>query len=334
MPTFCRHNRFVERCPICSKSLPGNEAGDSPRRATRSTGAARVASPRPRKDGLRVRHEGRATEDGYRNELVPGLRASADAERLARELDFSSARLAALAIAPPGPYGHACAEASTDLERATWTCFLLAYISPSEDAEPFAGIARVLDAAPGPERLSPELGALLDSIPLGPRTSHQPGRGTQTLHAYGQWLARMGGAGREQAVAFGGDPGWTAERRFGRLFERLTLPGLSRAARYELLLVLGRLGLYELEADALHLSGPGSAAEEDATTLAAKRVFGIADPLLLDRRAAALAAAAAVPLAALDLALANWGAEQRAIAGFDGIDLAGLSGAAARALGV
>ncbi|HXM87679.1 MAG TPA: hypothetical protein VN889_08590, partial [Solirubrobacteraceae bacterium] len=42
----------------------------------------------------------------------------------------------------------------------------------------------------------------------------------------------------------------------------------------------------------------------------------IGDALLLERRAATLAEALAVPLAALDLALANWGAEPRATLGF------------------
>jgi hypothetical protein len=39
---------------------------------------------------------------------------------------------------------------------------------------------------------------------------------------------------------------------------------------------------------------------------AAKRVFGIGDPLLLARRAADLAAAAEMPIAAFDLGLQNW----------------------------
>ena len=55
---------------------------------------------------------------------------------------------------------------------------------------------------------------------------------------------------------------------------------------------------------------------DDPATLAAKRVFGIADPLLLERRAGALAEAAAAPLEALDLALANWASEGRATLGF------------------
>ena len=68
--------------------------------------------------------------------------------------------------------------------------------------------------------------------------------------------------------------------------------------------------------DALHLGGARGLSAEDPTTLAAKRVFGIGDPLLLERRAAALADAAAVPVEALDLALANWAAPQRATLGF------------------
>ena len=46
-------------------------------------------------------------------------------------------------------------------------------------------------------------------------------------------------------------------------------------------------------------------------------MFGIADPLLIDRRAAALAEACEVPLEALDLGLYNWqrGAEDRATFG-------------------
>ena len=45
-------------------------------------------------------------------------------------------------------------------------------------------------------------------------------------------------------------------------------------------------------------------------------MFGIGDPLLLERRAAALAEAIAVPIEALDLALANWHSPERATLGF------------------
>jgi hypothetical protein len=321
MPTFCRHNRFIERCPICSRTLPGNEPEAPPRRARAASGATRrsgqAGGSRPRRDGLRVRREGRAAEDGYHSDLVPGLRASVDAERLASELAFSSARLAGLALDPPGAYGRAgVLAAAGDFERATWASFLLAYLSPSEDEDPFAALDTVLAAAPAPAALSGELDALLDELPVGPRSSHQPGSGARTLRAYAQWAVRTGGAEGTQAAAFTGDASWPPARRFDRLFERLALPGLSRAARYDLLVALGRLGIYELSGDSLHLGGPRSAGGEDATTLAAKRVFGIGDPLLLDRRAQALAEAAAVPVEALDLALFNWAAPQRATLGF------------------
>lgn len=318
MPTFCRHNRFVERCPICSRTLPGNEPTTT---APRGAGAAarRAGSKGPprrhRAEGLRVRREGRAAEDGYGSPLVPGIRASADAERLADELAFSSARLIALVAEPPGSYHRAlelAAEGSA--ERAAWACFLIAYLTPAETDEPFATIERALAAAPLPERVG-DLEGLLEEAEVGPRSSHRPGSGTGTLRAYAQWAQRSG-EGRGQAGALTGDAGWDEHRRFARLYERLALPGLSRAGRFELLVTLGRLGLYELSADSLHLATPRGAGGEDQVALAAKRVFGIADPLLLDRRAASLAEAVGVPLEALDLALFNWGSPQRATMGF------------------
>ncbi len=254
MPTFCRHNRFIERCPICSKALPGREpgAGAAPRAkkaaAPRARSSAGGVQRRARGESVRIRREGRAEDDGYRSELVPGLRASADALRLVEELAFSSGRLLALAIEPPGLYGEARTLAAQDLERATWTCFLIAYLCPLKGDDPFAGIRLALAAPPG------ELPDL-DGIPLGPRSSHDPARGAETLIAYRQWVARGGSAsvsaqsqpaGGSQAAAFTGDPAWAPARRSERVFERLALPGFARMGRYELLLMLGCLGLYEL----------------------------------------------------------------------------------------
>jgi len=245
---------------------------------------------------LKVRRETRATDDGYRSALVPGLRASADAERLADELAFAHGRLIALGDDPPGTYALAAAE--PDLEQGTWTALLTAYVSPlplDDGDDPFAGIVAALTAWS-----SGELPDLSD-IELGPRTSHDPERGDETLIAYRQWAERAG----SQQAAFSGDAGWTLSRRFDRVYERLALPGLIRGVRFDLLVTLGRLGLYELEADSLQLVG------DDEVTLAAKRVFGIGDRPNLERRARALSEAAEVPLAALDLGLANWAAAER-----------------------
>ena len=299
MPTFCRHGRFIERCPICSRDLPDGPAratrtGRSTASRTRSPSSSRSGERSARSDGLKVRRETRASDDGYRSALVPGLRASADAERLAAELGFSCGRLTTLREEPPGTY-RAAREAA-DPENGTWTALLTVYLSPLEAVDdPFRAIRGALT-----DWSSGELPDL-DAVELGPRTSHDRARGAETLVAYRQWAERAG----SQQAALAGDTAWTPSRRFERAYERLGLPGLTRAARFDFLVALGRLGLYEMEADSLQLVG------DDPVTLAAKRVFGIGDRPNLERRARGLSEAAGVPLQALDLALANWAAPER-----------------------
>jgi len=285
-PSFCRHNRFIQNCPICRAP----DSSPAPKqRATRSASTRARVSARPARAGaVRVRQMTQAADDGYRSQLVAGLKASADAERLAGELAFAAARLAELTADPPGVYAEIAAE--PDREEALWLTFLTAYLSPTEGEDPFAGIrAAHVSWASG------ELPNL--SVPLGPRTSREPATGERAVLAYRAWVQRANG----QAGAFAGESAWTPERRFDRLFERVALPGFGRPGRYELLVVLGRLGVADLRPTSLQLT-------DDATTLAAKRVFGIGDKLLLERRAHDLADAVELPIEALDLALFNWGA--------------------------
>ncbi len=266
--------------------------------AGRSPGGARGATTRT--PGLRVRRLSRAAEDGFRSPLAPGLRSVADAERLAAELTFAATRLARLASDPPGLYAEV-ADAGADVEERTWLAFLIAYLGPLEQERPFAEIERVREPWAGSAEPA------LDGVGLGPRTAHDPDRGSRTIDAYRAWAARAG----SQAAAFAGDESWAPERRFERAFERLALPGLHRGARFELLASLGRLGVYELRAPSLGLGG------DDAVTLASKRVLGIGDKLLLERRAVELAQALGVPLEALDLGLFNWERGTRAGVGID-----------------
>ena len=272
-----------------------------------SSSAPRAAAPRERSPrsprqaksaatgGVRIRRLARGAEDGYHSGLLPGLRSSEDAERLAEELAFAAARLELLERDPPGLYAEVAA--AGDLDERTWLGFLIAYLGPLDDDEdPFAAIARVRTPWAGGQL------PLLDDVSTGPRTAHDPARGTRTLEAYRAWAARSG----SQAAAFMGDGAWTPERRFERVFERLALPGLHRDARFDLLVTLGRLGAYELQAAKLQLGGG------DEVTLAAKRALGIGDPLLLERRARDLADACQLPLEALDVALYNWGRGERA----------------------
>jgi hypothetical protein len=295
---FCRHGTLAERCPICHASVEAAARAPSPRprRSSTDTRPRRQISSR---GGLTVRHEARADDDGYRSPLAPGLRSSHDARRLAGEIAFAVARLAALSGEPAGTYARIAAE--PDLEEATWLAVLTAYLGPLESDQPFSAI----EAARTPWGELPEL----VHAELGPRTAHQHGRGAQTLAAYCRFATRAG----SQQLAFTADPSWTAELRFSRIFERLAVPGLHRRARYDLLVTLGRLGRYPLAAPGLLLT------EDDPVTLAAKRVFGIGDRLTLERRAGELAAAAEAPVEAFDLALENWARGDRITQGFRGV---------------
>lgn len=322
MPTFCRHNRFIERCPICSKTLVDHstsaQSRTKPRRAPTKGAPARSRNPRLLTDlrsvgsrEVRVHRESRAGDDGYRSALLPGLRASGDALALAQEIAFAHGRLLALGEAPPDLYAEVRALAEENIEQATWMCFLIAYLSPLDGEDPFAGIRLALTTTSDGGAYEERAPGDLDRIPLGPRTSHDPARGMSTLLAYRHWAERAG----NQAHAFEGDLAWSPQRRFERCFERLALPGFPRMGRYDLLVTLGRLGLYEMRADSLHFISANGSPSGDLTTLAAKRVFAIGDPLNLERRAQALAEAISVSVETLDLALANWGSGVRATLG-------------------
>ena len=312
VPTFCRHNRFAANCPICSREADEAQAAlrrpkaSRPARATRSEPArtaGRPSTPRRRAAAdLHVSRDARAADDGYRSPLAPGLRARPDAERLADELAFAAARLDDLEDAPNDLYAEVAHGADDD--EALWLAFLLAYLGPLDGEDPFAGAraARTTWASGAPPRL--------DGVPLGPRTAHDPGRGTATPDAFRAWASRAG----SPAAAFQGEVSWSPERRFERVFERLALPGLHRAARLDLLVTLGRLGRVPLRPTGLRFAATAVAADDEAL-LAAKRVLGIGDPLLLERRAADLAHAADVPVEAVDLALFNWSRPVRSRAG-------------------
>jgi hypothetical protein len=272
---FCRHNRLTSNCPICSREQQQelrSKAPPSPARSrSSSSGPKRRSSGAGRGSGLVTRRVARAADDGYRSPLAPGLRATADAERLAAALAAAAERLV-----PPGPYPELAEEA--DLEQASWLAFLLALAGPEAPE-----LQQALRAArPAWENGTPE---------------DLPSERRRTADAYRAWIGRAG----TQEAAFTGDPGWSPERRFARVFERLSFPGFGRARRFDLLTALGAAGRYELVAGELFL-----ALEDDATTLAAKRLLVSGDRLLLDRRARELAEACKLPLAALDRGLAVW----------------------------
>ncbi len=327
VPTFCRHNRLIQNCTICSREqnlamrpivsggtsthertvVRGADAerpgsADSERSGSqenrRAPRAARQASTRSSAKDLHVRRLSRGADDGFRSSLAPGLRSSEDAERLAQEVAFAARRLNLIETAPEGLW-RSLADSSCDREERSWLAFLIAYVGPDDSADPFAGIDAVRTSWASGE--SPNW----EAVQAGPRGAFDRDRCDATVAAYRGWALRAG----SQVAAFTGESAWTAERRFERVYERLALPGMTRDARFELLVLLGRTGIYDLRAGKLMLTG------ENEVTWAAKRLFGIGDALLLERRAADLAAACQTPLEALDLALHNWGSGSRNGAG-------------------
>ena len=226
---------------------------------------------------MSVRRVARAADDGYACELVMGLHATADAERLAEELARAAASLASLRTDPP-PGLLAAAVGAEDREEALWLVLLAALLGHGADAGEVPAWA---------------------SAELPPAGEDDPERLAETITAYRAWAARSGG----QAAALAGEPSWTPERRFERAFERLALPGLGRAPRYDALRLAGALGLAELEPSSLQVA----ADPRDPVVIAAKRVFGIGDAVLLERRAVELVRACGVSLGALELALRSWG---------------------------
>jgi hypothetical protein len=273
---FCRHNRLTSKCPICSRELEENLRAQAPVRhvTPRKTGASSTprsrsgsSSSSPRSSSrLVTRKLARAADDGYRNPLVPGIKATADAERLAHAVTQAHERLE-----PPGPF--TAIDETPDVEHATWLAFLFA--------------------------LAPELYEEIDETrpPYG-AADGLPEAKQRTIAAYQGWVERH----TTQEAAFTGEESWTPERRFGRVFERLALPGFTRAMRYDLLTALGAADIYPLEGDALHF-----VEGEDATTLAAKRALVSGDRMLLERRARELADASELPIAVFDRGLAVWG---------------------------
>jgi hypothetical protein len=242
VPLFCRHNRFEQNCPICSREKEAERRASRPARASspRRAGAS-AAATRPKR--LVTRKLARSADDGYRNDLVPGMKATEDAERLAACLVLATQRLEF-----PGPHPDVAEE--PDVVLATRAAFM--------------------------HTVGEESGAL--------------------IAAFEAWGERHGGI--EKAIT--GEPTWPATRRFARAYERLALPGITRAQRFDFLAVLGAAGTYDLEADALHPHGT------DPTTVAAKRALVSGETMLLERRARALAEATGVPIAALDKGLATW----------------------------
>ena len=166
----------------------------------------------------------RGVEDGYRSQLLPGLKSSDDAARLAQELAFATRRLS-----------------------------LMEQVAA---AEPAGGVPEVWHEIAAPGDIDERTLLAARYVLAGPRGLHAGDRLEKSLAGVEAWGARAGSL----EAAFSGEPSWAPERRFERTFERLGgVHGLDRDPRYELLTTLGRLGVYDLRPAKLFLRGENEA---------------------------------------------------------------------------
>src|SRR3954451_11975129 len=113
---FCRHNRLTSKCAICSRELEENLRAQAPVRhvtvrkpGATSTPRGRSATTKTNPNRLVTRKLARAADDGYRNPLVPGLKAPADAEPPGNPLTAARDGLER-----PGPYAFLAEEAALE----------------------------------------------------------------------------------------------------------------------------------------------------------------------------------------------------------------------------
>ncbi len=273
-------------------------ARSASRSAASSVRKTKVATATGANRAMRVKQATRHAGDGWSHDLLPGLRSSLEARGLITEIARADARLTRLQEDPPGPYATARALAAGDArdrEQAAWLLFQIAYSGPLEGSEPFATIDELLVRWDDPLPAA----AALESAKVGPRGAHAHDRGTATLLAYREWAAKAGG----QLAGLGGG-GPDPARRFDAAYRALALPGLTRDARFEFLVTVGRFGLVELAPWSLLLdSGRGG---RDPLSVASKRAFLSGDAVLLQRRFGAFARALGAPVAACDLGFLNW----------------------------
>ena len=326
MPTFCRHNRFIERCPICSKTLPGASRRRAPRAGAheRRLGVglwlaggvvATRAAPRGAPAACACAARAAPLDDGYRSALLPGLRASADAERLAEEIAFAGGRLlAARRRRRPASTERRERSARSDLERATWICFLIAYLCPLEGEDPFAGIRQALERVPGGERL-------IDERPRrGPaRAAHLARSRARRRDA-----ARLPRVDRPPAVgdgsaagAFTGDPGWSAAAALrARCSSGSRCPGWRAPGATSCSSRSGGSGCTSCRPT--RCTSAGARGGRDRRRHHAGRQARVRRSAIRCCSSAARARSprrSPCPIEALDLALANWAAGERATLG-------------------
>ena len=200
MPTFCRHNRLVQNCPICSKEQhvdmrpvvsPGGHTVRPPRARRSRAPAPRAAAPERRartrrgSGGLTVRRLSRAAEDGFRSRSSPGCAPAPTPSASPRSWPSPPPGSSGSPPIPPGSTPRSPMP-SRPIEERTWLAFLIAYLGPPTTRSRSPASSR--RARHGARASHPGSTA----SPTGPRTAHEAGRGQRTIDAYRAWASGPG----------------------------------------------------------------------------------------------------------------------------------------------
>ena len=325
MPTFCRHNRFVERCPICSRTLPSGRRDERGRAGARSLGARqdrarRVRARTGRREGVRVvQARARTTATAAGSSRACGRRRTRGGwPRRSR----SRRPAAAPAGGPAGAVRRGPRARRRAISSGRRGPVLIAYLSPAR--------GRTVGASARRSRLPGPRGSRRSASGRGPRIPDLDGlrsvrvprtirRAARTLRAYGSGRS----APAPPSARAGPARSQVAPSSATLVEPRAPLRACSSASRSPALRgpplrapdpARGASGSTSCGPTRCTSAAPRPGADDPAT-LAAKRVFAIGDPRC-SSAAPPRSRRRAAPLDALDLALANWGVEERATLGF------------------
>ena len=190
MPTFCRHNRLIQNCPICSREqsvelrpvISSSAPRSSQDRAGDASGsAASVAARGARRTAACASNGSPAaptTATGRR--WPPGCARAPTRSASRRSWRLRPGGWRCSRRSPPGLYAEV-ADGNGDLEDRTWLAFLIAYLAPLEDDDPFASIRRVW--VPWRSVDDAVAGGRPDRAADGPRSQPRPrdGRGVSRV---------------------------------------------------------------------------------------------------------------------------------------------------------
>jgi hypothetical protein len=203
-----------------------------------------------------------------------------------------------------------------DREEAIWLAYLTTFFGPDERRHDTWRATRVVYSAFGSgrptfsevqsdDRLLPRLchanAQLFRSLPRGNHRKYEPKDADHKLGLLASVDSLLGLAARHGGLLRWFTDGTSPSDRFERLMSELRIVSFGRTGRFDLLTLVGDLGVVELTAPRLYLKGATGPLEG-----ARQAIPGVRDEAELDRRLEKVVDAFGISGAVLEDALCNW----------------------------